>query len=133
MRMWGAEFARPVYSHPRPEPFDLAGAAALTAVVAAVVTFVGWSLVHYLRRHGRRRAARGAWRESRARTFLLIEELGARLVELERDGPVDPGIAERHATARTLFDQAATAEAMAEVRAVAEEGFALALRGEEAR
>jgi hypothetical protein len=38
----------------------------------------------------------------------------------------DAGAAERHATARILFDQATTASAMAEVRAIAEEGLALA-------
>ena len=113
----------PVYSYPPPEPFDLMAAGWLTAAVAGAVTLVAWLLVHHLRDPARQAAARADLRRSRAETYLRIEELGAMVAG-------DAGVAERHATARALFDQATTAAAMAEVRAIAEEGIALAGDGE---
>lgn len=80
-----------------------------------------------LRRAKRTRAERAALREASAEAFAEITELGERL--LEGDGTRDAAAAERHATARALFDQAHTAEAMARVQAVAVEGNRL-LRGD---
>lgn len=113
----------PVYSYPPPEPFDLMAAGWLTALVAGAVTLVVWLLVNHLRNPARQAATRAELRRARAETYLRIEELGARAAD-------DAGAAERHATARTLFDQATTAAAMAEVRAIADEGLALADGGE---
>ena len=48
----------------------------------------------------------------------------------ERGGRADPAMAERHATARLLYDQAHTAAAMVEVRRIADEGLALATEPE---
>jgi hypothetical protein len=53
-----------------------------------------------------------------------IGDLGARLLAVEERGDtVNPAAAERHATARSLYDQALTAKAMTEVAAIADEGI----------
>jgi hypothetical protein len=67
---------------------------------------------------------RRAMRRERASAMAKIGELGARLLAVEERGEaLDPAAAERHATARTLYDQALTAKAMVAVAAVAEEGL----------
>ncbi|HEX6359318.1 hypothetical protein [Actinophytocola sp.] len=122
--------ARPVYDLPRPEKVDLAGSAIVVTLVAAAATVVAMLLVLYLRWALRRRETREGLREARARAYLSIEELGTRLAEDQADVPA---AAERYATARALFDQALTPEAMAAVREVAEEGLVVAGDREEDR
>lgn len=100
---------RPVYAPPKPErtsPLVFAGLGLVVVATGAWLLF--------------RRRRDPALRAARAEAYLRIEELGARLAE--RDDPV---MAERHATARLLFDQARTPKAMIAVRDVAEEGLAI--------
>ncbi|WP_037336251.1 hypothetical protein [Saccharomonospora piscinae] len=101
----------------------LLGGSALVVGGVPLVRVVGGRL-------GEARDERRAFQVAQARAFAAIAELGERLVEAERggNGPGVAAAAERHATARTLFDQAGTAAAMTEVRAVAEAGRR-ALRG----
>lgn len=110
---------RPVFDYPRPEPFDPVETALHAALVTVVIVVGGWLLLRYLRLTLRRLDARTGWRQARAETYLRLEELGAAVAESP-----DPATAERYATARTLFDQAHTLEAMAAVRRIAEEGLA---------
>jgi hypothetical protein len=120
-----AQPPRPVFDYPRPERFDPVETAIYAALATVVVTVGGWLLLQYLRRTLRRLDAQEELRQVRAEAYLRIEELGAALAEsAESAESADPAAAERHATARTLFDQARTTEAMAAVREIAEEGLA---------
>lgn len=66
-------------------------------------------------------------RKEQARAMVKIGELAATLLAVEERGDTaDPAAAERHATARALYDQALTAKAMAEVTAIADEGLEVA-------
>jgi hypothetical protein len=119
-----AQSPRPVFDYPRPEPFDPVETAVYAVLVTLVIMAGGWLLLRYLKLVLRRLDAQSGWRQVRAETFLRIEELGAALAE-----SADSSAAERYATARTLFDQAHTPEAMAAVREVAEEGLAACAEG----
>ncbi|MGB3439279.1 MAG: hypothetical protein WBA97_11065, partial [Actinophytocola sp.] len=67
-----------------------------------------------------------ALRAESASAMAAIGDLGARVLSAEEAGdPAEPVVAERHATARLLYDQAYTSVAMVAVRQVAEEGLAL--------
>lgn len=115
---------------PKPQPFDvrrtisdltpwvLVGA----AVVLGGAGLYGWRRVQLDRADAEKRAIR---RES-AKAMAKIGQLGAQLLATEERGETaDPAAAERHETARTLYDQALTAKAMAEVTGIAEEGLAV--------
>jgi hypothetical protein len=94
-------------------PWVLVGA----AIVLGGVGWYGWRRLQVDRADVEKRDMR---RES-AKAMAKIGELGARL--LERGDTADPAAAERHQTARTLYDQALTAKAMAEVGTIADEGL----------
>jgi hypothetical protein len=111
---------------PRTELFDVqrtVSALAPWVLVGSAVVIGGAGVL----RHRRRAAA--AELELRAETasaMAVIGDLGARVLSAQESGePADPAAAERHTTARLLYDQAHTSVAMAEVRRVAEEGLAL--------
>lgn len=115
---------------PRPSPFDVQNTVASVApwvLVGAALVLGGTGLGWHRRRTAA--AARTEARELRAESAAAtaaIGDLGARLLAREERGDtVDPAAAERHATARLLYDQALTAAAMVEVRAVAEDGLEL--------
>ncbi|TDV41460.1 hypothetical protein [Actinophytocola oryzae] len=115
---------------PRARPFDvrrtISGFMPWVLVGAALV--LGFAGIYTWRRGlvVRADAERRAMRRERAGAMARIGELGARLLAVEERGDkVDPAAAERHATARTLYDQALTAKAMAEVGAIADEGLEL--------
>lgn len=114
---------------PKPRPYDvrqtintltpwvLVGA----ALILGAVGLYTWRRTQTDRADAERRAMR---RES-ARAMAKIGALGAELLAAgERGETANPAAAERHATARALYDEALTARAMAEVTAVAEEGLA---------
>jgi hypothetical protein len=115
---------------PKPRPFDVARAVSNIApwvLLGSAMVLGGAGLLGW-----RRRQAREAERDRRAlhaasaRAFAKLGDLGARILAAEQDrGAVDSAAAERHATATALFDQAHTAEAMAEVERIADEGLAL--------
>jgi hypothetical protein len=115
---------------PRSQPFDVARTVSNVApwvLLGSAMVLGGAGLLGW-----RRRQAREAERDRRAlhaasaRAFAKIGDLGAQILAAEQDrGAVDSAVAERHATATTLFDQAHTAEAMAEVERIADEGLAL--------
>jgi hypothetical protein len=115
---------------PKPVPFDVRlviGAIAPWVLVGSAVVIGGAGLVGW-RTRARRRAAAERRRLDGAsgKALAAINLLGARILAVEESGEeVNPAAAERHATARTLYDQALTAEAMAEVEKVADEGMAL--------
>lgn len=120
------------YGRPQPQPQPRAQTFDVRRTISGITPWVlvGAALVLgavgiYTWRRGQAERAdqerRGMLRE-RASAVAKIEELGARL--LERGDDADPAAAERHATARTLYDQALTAKAMREVAAIAEEGLA---------
>lgn len=111
-------------------PFDVQRTVAALApwvLVGSAVVLGGAGVLRH-----RTRAAAAAAEEERAlraataSAMAAIGDLGARLLSTEEGGGrADPAAAERHATARTLYDQAHTSAAMAEVRRIAEEGLAL--------
>jgi hypothetical protein len=127
-------FGRPQPApQPKPQPFDVERAVSTyapwvllgSAVLLAAFGLLGW----------RRKQARQAEKDrlalhlASARAFAKIGDLGVRILTAEEDGGrANPAAAERHATATTLFDQAHTAEAMAEVEQIADEGLALEVR-----
>jgi hypothetical protein len=85
-----------------------------------------------LRRPAHARLAAAAEAEERAlraesaAAMAAVGNLGAKVLAAAEDGQgADPAAAERHATARLLYDQAHTSAAMVEVRRVAEEGLDL--------
>jgi hypothetical protein len=95
-------------------------------MVAPVLGVAGWLFVLFVSRTRRGREEAQSFRLARAWAYVRIEKLGACLLEVER---ADSRAAERYGTARTLFEQARTAEAMAEVRRVADEGLELSVEG----
>ncbi|MFI7679163.1 hypothetical protein [Actinophytocola sp. NPDC049390] len=111
---------------PRPQPFDVqrtVWALAPWVLVGSAVVIAGAAL---LRRRRRAATAEVELRAETAAALAVIGDLGARVLAAEESGePVDPAVAERHATARRLYDQARTSVAMEEVRRVAEEGLEL--------
>lgn len=124
---WG--FPQPP-PQPRQVPFQVARTVAALApwvlVGSAVVLGGAGALRHRNRLRAETAAEEVALRAESAATMAAISDLGARVLTAEERGAhVDPAAAERHATARLLYDQALTAEAMVEVRRVAEEGLEL--------
>ena len=115
---------------PRPSPFDVQNTVAALApwvLVGAAVVLGGAGLTWHRRKASTAAAEeRKALRAESAAAMAAIGDLGARLLTLEERGDtIDPAMAERHATARLLYDQALTSAAMVEVRAVAEDGLEL--------
>jgi hypothetical protein len=120
---------------PRALPFDVQRTVSTLApwvlVGSAVVLGGATVLRHRARAAGEAAAEERALRAESASAMAAIGDLGARVLSTEeRGGGVDPAAAERHATARLLYDQAHTSVAMAEVRRVAEEGLALLVEPE---
>lgn len=115
---------------PKPQPFDVARTVSSFApwlLLGSAVLLGGAGLLGWRRRQAQE-AERNWFAQHRAgaRAFAKIGDLGARILAAEQDGAAaDPAVAERHATASTLFDQAHTAEAMVEVERIADEGLAL--------
>jgi hypothetical protein len=114
---------------PRAQPFDVRRAiSAITPWVLVGAALVLGGVGIYTWRRGQALRAdqeRRAMLRERANAVAKIEALGARLLAAaERGDEVDPAAAERHATAKTLYDQALTAKAMSEVAAIADEGLA---------
>lgn len=114
---------------PKPQPYDVRQTINdLTpwVLVGAALVLGGVGLYSWRRAQADRAdAERRAMRRERARAMAKIGELGAELLAAEERGETaSPAAAERHATARALYDEALTAKAMAEVTAVAEEGLA---------
>jgi len=83
---------------------------------------IGWLVAMFVRRVRGGRSETDGMRLARAEAFARIEELSASLLDTEDP---DSRAGERYATARTLFDQAQTADAMAEVGRIADEGLEL--------
>ncbi len=115
---------------PREVPFDVAGTISALAPWVLVGSAVALGGAGALRHRTRARAAAAAevvaLRAEGASAMATIAELGAQLLSVEERGDhADPAAAERHATARLLYDQALTSEAMVQVRRVAEEGLEL--------
>ncbi|NIJ14043.1 hypothetical protein FHU38_004387 [Saccharomonospora amisosensis] len=110
------------FSRPPPRTSrQLIGALAPWLVGGSALAIGAIALLRALLRRARQaRADRAALREAGAEAFAEITELGRRL--LDADGGRDAAAAERHATATTLFEQAHTAGAMAEVRDIAIQG-----------
>jgi hypothetical protein len=100
--------------------------AAPWVLLAAAIALTGAGLFF----HRRRAAARDgegafAMQWAQAAAFARIGELGAKVLAVEAaGGTANAAAAERHATARTLYDQAFTAAAMRAVGDVADEGLA---------
>jgi hypothetical protein len=122
---WG--FPQPA-PQPRPVPFDVARTisdlAPWVLVGSAVVLGGAGALRHRNRLLAEATAEEVALRAESASTMAAISDLGARVLTVEEGGErADPAAAERHATARLLYDQAHTSEAMVQVRRVAEEGL----------
>ncbi|MCT2581879.1 hypothetical protein [Actinophytocola gossypii] len=104
---------------PRPQPFDVQRAVSALApwvLVGSAVVLGGAGMLRH-----RTRAAAMAAAEERA----LRAESASAMAAISDAGAVDPAAAERHASARLLYDQAHTSAAMVEVRRIAEEGLAL--------
>lgn len=121
------------YGRPQPEPQPVAqeydvrrtiGTFAPWVLLGAALVLAVAGLIAYRTRTAARAATeRRAMHLASGSALARINELGARLLEAEeRDTRPNPAAAERHATARTLYDQAHTSEAMAEVAKVATEG-----------
>jgi hypothetical protein len=127
----GTAYGRPQpQPQPKPEPFDvrrtISGLTPWVLVGAALVLGLSGLYVWQRGRAARADAERRAMRRERAVAMARIGELGARLLAVEERGDrADPAAAERHATARDLYDQALTAEAMREVSIIADEGLEL--------
>jgi hypothetical protein len=124
------------WGHPQPPPqprvlpFDVqrtVSALAPWVLVGSAVVLGGAGLLgHHTRARAQAAAEARALRAQSATTMAVIGELGARVLSAEEGGGrADPAAAERHSTARLLYEQARTAVAMAEVRRVAQEGLAL--------
>jgi hypothetical protein len=114
---------------PKPRPYDVRQTInTLTpwVLVGAALVLGGAGLYTWRRTQtDRADTERRAMRRESALAMAKIGELGAELLAAgERGETVNRAAAERHATARALYDEALTAKAMAEVTAVAEEGLA---------
>lgn len=124
-------FGRPQPApQPKPVPFDVERAVSTFApwvLLGSAVVLGGAGLLGWRRKQATRAEQdRLALHLASARAFAKIGDLGARVLAAEEDGGrADAAAAERHATATTLFDQAHTAEAMAEIERIADEGLAI--------
>jgi hypothetical protein len=132
---WGRPQPPP---QPRLLPFDVQRTVSTLApwvlVGSAVVLGGAGVLRHRARTAAEAAAEQRALRAESAAAMAAIGDLGARVLSAEEGGGrADPAAAERHATARLLYDQAHTSVAMAEVRRIAEEGLALVTAPEPAR
>jgi hypothetical protein len=117
---------------PKPRPFDVRRTisdATPWALLGSAIVLSGAGLVLWRARTARDYAdAKSALRKESARAIAGISVLGARILSAEESGEtVNPAVAERHATARTLYDQARTAEAMSEVAKIVDEGLKMPL------
>lgn len=115
---------------PKAQPYDVRQTISDLApwvLLGAALVIGGVGLYTWRRNQlDRAGAERRAMRRESALAMAKIGELGARLLGAEERGePQNPAAAERHATARHLYDEALTAKAMAEVTAIAEEGLAV--------
>jgi hypothetical protein len=128
-------FGRPQpAAQPKPVPYDVRRTisnAAPWALLGAALVLTGSGLVHRRLRTAREDAEeKTAMRRERARAFARIGDLDAKILAAEEAGdPVTAAVAERHATARALYDQALSAAAMREVGKVADEGLDLLVEG----
>ncbi|OLF10686.1 hypothetical protein BLA60_16110 [Actinophytocola xinjiangensis] len=122
------------YPQPPPQPRALPFDVQRTVATLAPWVLVGSALVlggaAFYRQRTRLAAAAAveerALRAESAAAMAAVGDLGATVLAAEEDGRgADPAAAERHATARLLYDQAHTAAAMVEVRRIAEEGLDL--------
>jgi hypothetical protein len=124
------------YGRPQPAPqpptpeYDVRrtiGTFAPWVLLGSALVLAAAGLIAYRARTATRAAAeRRAMYLASGSALARINELGARLLETaERGRTPNAAAAERHATARTLYDQAHTSEAMAEVAKVATEGAEL--------
>lgn len=113
------------FARPLPTPFDLQhriSALAPWMLLGSAALLAAGSLVTWQRRRLHAgHAERIALRRESALAAAAIATLDAHVL---RADPVPEDAAERQATARMLFDEATTADAMREVRAVAEQGEA---------
>ncbi|ALG13725.1 hypothetical protein [Kibdelosporangium phytohabitans] len=111
------------FGRPQPETYDPARTIARYTPLAwggSAVVLGGGALAGFaLRRKRRQQAADAALLKAKAKAYARISELGAALTE-----QAPTAAAERYTTARDLFEQAHTAEAMAEVERIADEGLA---------
>jgi hypothetical protein len=111
------------FSRPQPTPFDLRhriSALSPWVLLGAAILLGGGSLLAWQRRQAETaRVERVAFRRESALASAAISALGAKV--LRADGG-SGDVAERQATASSLFDQARTADAMREVRRIAEQG-----------
>ncbi len=128
--------AEAAYGRPQPAPqpsvqaYDVRrtiGTFAPWVLLGSALVLAAAGLIAYRARTADRAAAeRRAMYLASGSALARINELGARLLETaERGRTPNAAAAERHATARTLYDQAHTSEAMAEVAKVATEGAEL--------
>jgi hypothetical protein len=115
---------------PKAQPYDvrrtISGFTPWVLVGAALV--LGLVGIYTWRRGQAERAGkeRRAMLRERAKAAARIGDLGAQLLAVsERGDDVNPAAAERHSTARDLYDQALTAKAMSEVATIADEGIEL--------
>lgn len=122
------------YGRPQPQPQPKAAAydvrrtisgLAPWVLIGAAVVLGGAGLYTWRRgQFDRADTERRAMRRESARAMAKIGDLSAQLLAVEERGDtVNPAAAERHATARSLYDQALTAKAMTEVAAIADEGI----------
>nr|WP_042196636.1 hypothetical protein [Kibdelosporangium sp. MJ126-NF4]CTQ93031.1 hypothetical protein [Kibdelosporangium sp. MJ126-NF4] len=115
---------RKPFGRPQPETYDPAATIARYTPLAwggSAVILGGGALAGFALRHRRRRQREeAALLQAKAKAYARISELGTALVDDRK-----PAAAERYTTARDLFEQAHTAEAMTEVERIAEEGLAL--------
>lgn len=129
---WG--FPQPA-PQPRAVPFDVARTVSALApwvlVGSAVMLGGAGALRHRNRLRAEAAAEVVALRAEGASAMATIAELGARVLSIEESSEdAGPAAAERHATARLLYDQAHTSVAMVEVRRVAEEGLEVLTDGD---
>jgi len=115
---------------PRPRPFDVRRTISTFApwvLLGAALVLGGAGLYTWRRRQvDRADAEKRSMRRESAKAMARIGDLGARLLAVEERGEsANPEAAERHATARALYDEALTGAAMAEVANVADEGIAM--------
>jgi hypothetical protein len=114
---------RKPFGRPQPKTYDPAEtitrytpwAWGASAFVLGGGALTGWGL----RRFRRNQTERAALHKATVQAYAKISELGTALLEHQT-----PAAAERFSTARDLFEQAKTAEAMAEVEKIAVEGLA---------